>query len=63
MFVTPSAVSFIGKYSVTLMIQRIVHATTKKIVYTIHGISSDGVPCKEKKPKEILMFLICTVSL
>ena len=43
--------------------QRTVFAIRKTIVYTIHGTSSNGLPCKEKKQIEILKFLFCRESL
>ena len=50
-------VSFIAKYCATSTIKRTVFIARKTIVYTIHGISSVGLPCGEKKPIAILKFL------
>jgi hypothetical protein len=59
----PLAVSLTAKYCAVLTIETTIFATRKIVVYTIHGISSAGLPCKEKKPIEILKFLFCRLSL
>ena len=46
-----------------MRIERIVFATRKTVVYTIHNTISEGVSCKEKKPIENLKFLCCRLSL
>jgi len=50
----------IEKYCRALRIKRIVFAIRKRIVYTIHGTSSDGLSCKENKFIEI--FILHVVS-
>jgi len=62
MFPTPLVVSLNAKYSAAYRIYRAVFITRKTRVYTIHGVSSAGLPCKEKKPIEILKFLYSRAS-
>ena len=66
MFPAPLVVSFIEKKFAASTIKRIVFANRKTIVYTIHGTSSAGLSCKEKKTIEVLKFvffaqIFCTI--
>jgi hypothetical protein len=53
MFLATLALSFIAKYCAAQTIKTAIFATMKIISYTIHGTSSAGLPCKEKKQIDI----------
>jgi hypothetical protein len=63
MLPVPAGASSAEKYSTARTMKRIVFAIMKTITNTIHGTSSAGFSCKQKKSIEILKFVIFMLSL